>query len=161
MTYYAQISENNIISASINSKIISDDIQSIEISNSIYNNIIKYGNSYYLYKNGEFVLNPDYEAEQAAKEREARIEEIKTELENIDKQKIRAMTEPDTKDSKTSETWLEYYNKQAKNLREELRTAAEAERLAMSKTAMPLNARSKQQELESLENNESEGINEQ
>lgn len=58
--------------------------------------------------------------EKAEKEKQARIEAIKQELENIDKQKIRAMTEPEIKDPETGETWLEFYNNQAKVLRKEL-----------------------------------------
>ena len=47
-----------------------------------------------------------------------RIQEIKEELDNLDKKRIRAMAEPSLMDSDTS--WLEYYNKQVKTLREEL-----------------------------------------
>ncbi len=47
-----------------------------------------------------------------------RIQEIKEELDNLDKKRIRAMAEPSLMDSDTS--WLEYYNKQVKTLRDEL-----------------------------------------
>ena len=47
-----------------------------------------------------------------------RIQEIKEELDNLDKKRIRAMAEPSLMDSDTS--WLEYYNKQVKILRDEL-----------------------------------------
>lgn len=75
MTYYAQITENQILSTSINGTTISDSSKNIEITEDIYKNIQEFGNSYYIYKNGEFVLNPDYEEEQAQKERE-RLDEL-------------------------------------------------------------------------------------
>lgn len=47
-----------------------------------------------------------------------RIQEIKSELERIDKKRIRAIAEPSMFDEETS--WLEYYNRQVKELRAEL-----------------------------------------
>lgn len=47
-----------------------------------------------------------------------RAQEIQEELDNLDKKRIRALAEPSLMDSDTS--WLEYYNKQVKTLREEL-----------------------------------------
>lgn len=120
MTYYAQILKDKVVSASINGKTISDDIQNIEIAKDIYSNIQEYGNDYYLYGNGEFVLNPDYPNVLAENEKRIRIAEIKLELETIDKQKIRAITETEIKDETTGETWLDHYNNKAKGLREEL-----------------------------------------
>ena len=48
-----------------------------------------------------------------------RKQEIEQELCELDKKRIRAMAEPSMKDSEIS--WLEYYNKQIQNLREELK----------------------------------------
>ena len=53
----------------------SENVQNIEVSEEVYNNAVQYGSNYYKYHNGEIVLNPDYEQEQAAKERE-RIEQL-------------------------------------------------------------------------------------
>lgn len=47
-----------------------------------------------------------------------RIQDIQSELDQLDKKRIRAMAEPSLMDADTS--WLEYYNKQVKILREEL-----------------------------------------
>lgn len=47
-----------------------------------------------------------------------RYNEIQDELNEIDKKKIRAFTEPSNKDDNT--TWLEYYNSKAETLRTEL-----------------------------------------
>lgn len=49
---------------------------------------------------------------------EIRKEEIKTEMEELDKKRIRALAEPSLKDEET--TWLEYYNTQITALRDEL-----------------------------------------
>ncbi len=67
---------------------------------------------------GEPVTNPNYEAECAQKVRLARIEEIKQELSELDKKRIRAMCEPSEYTEGVS--WLEYYNQQAQTLRAEL-----------------------------------------
>ena len=45
----------------------SSDVQNIEVSEEIYNNAQQYGQNYYVYSNGEIVLNPNYEQEQAQK----------------------------------------------------------------------------------------------
>ncbi len=61
----------------------------------------------------------EYEAEQAKIQKERRIEEIYTELAELDKKRIRAVCEPDDlRDDGTP--WLEYYNKKIFLLREEL-----------------------------------------
>ena len=75
MTYYANInSRNKLQSISIGTMITdeygSSDVQNIEVSEEVYNNAQTYGSNYYKYDNGEIVSNPDYEQEQAAKERE-------------------------------------------------------------------------------------------
>lgn len=48
----------------------STDVQNIEVAEEVYNNAKTYGTNYYKYDNGEIVLNPNYEQEQAQKERE-------------------------------------------------------------------------------------------
>ena len=77
---------------------------------------------YEIYKDGDIVDlrgTEEYEAEQARIQKEARIEEIYTELAELDKKRIRAVCEPDSlRDDGT--TWLDYYNNQTVVLREEL-----------------------------------------
>ena len=46
--------------------------------------------------------------------------EIERALYELDTKRVRAMCEPSVKDEVTGETWLEYYNKQAIELRNEL-----------------------------------------
>lgn len=56
--------------------------------------------------------------EKTHEEFERRMREIKTELEELDKKRIRAMCEPSEYAKGVS--WLEYYNQQARELRAEL-----------------------------------------
>lgn len=67
MTYYAYIKESAVIGIGQAECL---NAQNIVISEEIYNNVNKFGVNYYLYENEKFILNPDYEAEQAEKERE-------------------------------------------------------------------------------------------
>lgn len=60
--------------------------------------------------------------EKAAEERNSRIKAIKTELDALDKKRIRAMCEPSEYTKGLS--WLEYYNNQARELRAELNELA-------------------------------------
>ena len=46
--------------------------------------------------------------------------EIERALYELDTKRVRAMCEPSVKDDATGETWLEYYNNQAIELRNEL-----------------------------------------
>ena len=59
MAYYVFIQDENI-NGKGECKCLNDDILNIEVSEEIYNDIEKY-----IYLNGEIVLNPNYEAEQA------------------------------------------------------------------------------------------------
>ena len=63
--------------------------------------------------------------EKAELVRQERISEIKEELVAIDLKRIRAMCEPSSKT--TSQSWLEYYNEQARTLRKELQTLGVSE----------------------------------
>ena len=57
--------------------------------------------------------------EQKAQEnKNQKIEELKSKLEELDKQRIRALCEPSNRTE--NQTWLEYYNEQIINIRKEL-----------------------------------------
>ena len=60
----------------------------------------------------------EIEEKQLKIQNEKRKSEIQTELEEIDKKRIRAIAEPSMKDE--NQSWLEFYNNQIRNLREEL-----------------------------------------
>lgn len=73
--YYAQINSKRKLIGIDNSILTADgegstDVLNIEVSEEYYNNARQYGDNYYIYDNGEIVLNPNYEQEQQAKERE-------------------------------------------------------------------------------------------
>ena len=72
--YYAQIDSKDTL-IGIDSSILtadgyeSTDVQNIEVPEEYYLNARQYGQNYYIYSNGEIVLNPNYEAEEQAKQR--------------------------------------------------------------------------------------------
>ncbi len=75
MTYYAHINSNNILTGIDSSLLTTDEyasenVQNIEVSEEFYNNSKQYGINYYKYSDGGIILNPDYEKEQAEKEKE-------------------------------------------------------------------------------------------
>lgn len=112
---YVEIENNIPIKSTSNA-----DIANKYFKNFILTDYADYtpANTKYTYENGQILLNPAYEAEQAEKSRLARIEEIKQELSELDKKRIRAMCEPSEYTKGVS--WLKYYNRQAQSLRTEL-----------------------------------------
>ena len=64
MNYYIFVKEDLILGKG-QCKNLTEGVLNIEVSKEIYNDIEKY-----IYKNGELVLNPNYEAEQEQKEKE-------------------------------------------------------------------------------------------
>lgn len=75
MQYYALINSKNIlidfdISPMVSDEYGSSDVQNIEVSEEIYNNAQQYGSNYYIYSDGQIILNPNYKQEQAQKEAE-------------------------------------------------------------------------------------------
>lgn len=70
--YYAHINSHDILTGIDVCTLTEDeygsaDVQNIGVSEEYYNNAQLYGNNYYIYDNGEIVLNPNYEQEQAQK----------------------------------------------------------------------------------------------
>lgn len=63
MTYYVFI-ENETISGSGQCPCVNEEIENIEVTKEIYDNI-----DHYIYEDGEIILDPDYEEKQAQKER--------------------------------------------------------------------------------------------
>lgn len=84
------------------------------------NNVIAVDKSQYELSNGIWkkLTEKEYSAKQLTLQNSIRIEKIKQELEALDKKRIRAIAEPSLKDENV--TWLEYYNSQISQLREEL-----------------------------------------
>lgn len=77
--FYAFI-ENSKINGCGQCKCLNENVISLEITKEQYNNIIENGSDFYLYKDGELVLNPNYEQELA----EARKEEFLKQFFKID-----------------------------------------------------------------------------
>lgn len=84
------------------------------------NNVIAADENEYSFENGKWVKlsTEQTEIRQLKIQNEIRANEIKYELEELDKKRIRAIAEPSLKDENT--TWLEYYNSQIAELRKEL-----------------------------------------
>ena len=83
------------------------------------NNVIAVDKKEYEFENGKWkkLAPKEIEARQLNIENELRKQEIRDELDEIDKKRIRALAEPALKDDET--TWLEYYNTQMVLLRKE------------------------------------------
>lgn len=62
----------------------------------------------------------EYKEKQQAKENAFKKAEFERQIEELDKKRIRAICEPETKDETTGETWLDYYNEQIKRIREDI-----------------------------------------
>ena len=86
------------------------------------NKIIAINEGEYEYKDNHWQkLSPDeIEARQLNIKNAIRKQEIQTELDELDKKRIRALAEPALKDGET--TWLEYYNSKILKLRAEYST---------------------------------------
>ncbi len=84
------------------------------------NSVIAVNENEYSFENGKWKKLSDKEAgiKQLKIQNAIRESEILAELEELDKKRIRAITEPSMKDEE--QTWLEYYNLQISGLRNEL-----------------------------------------
>ncbi len=77
----------------------------------------EFDNQWYL---TEKTSTPYYLQKKQTFEKEKRIAEIHTELDELDLKRVRAMCEPELKDAEAGITWLEYYNSEIQKLRDEL-----------------------------------------
>ena len=66
--------------------------------------------------NGEPQVDPDYETKLAEIQKQLRMEELKAQIEELDKKRIRAVCEPSMKTE--NQSWLEYYNEKIVELRQ-------------------------------------------
>ena len=79
-------------------------------------------NQWYL---AEKLDTEEYAQKKVEFEKQLRKQEIKAELNDLDTKRVRAICEPELKDAEAGETWLEYYNNQIIELREELNSLEE------------------------------------
>ena len=62
----------------------------------------------------------NYKSEIATAEKDEKIRDLQFQISEIDRKRIRAMCEPSIKDETTGQTWLEYYNLQVQDLRNQI-----------------------------------------
>lgn len=120
MKYYIYV-ENNILKGGGCARCLNEEIQNIEVTETLCTDYFS-DNEKYIYSNGAIIKNPDYEEILKERKKSEKISEIIEKLNELDNKKIRAVCENQIKDSQTGETWLEYYNSQADNLRKEMQT---------------------------------------
>ena len=100
---------------------LNSETTNFEVSKTVYENVVENREKYMWDKTTQTIItNPNYEQEQAQKEAEQKIEELKLKLEELDKQRIRALCEPSNRTD--DQTWLEYYNEQIIEIRKELQS---------------------------------------
>ncbi|MCM1339695.1 MAG: hypothetical protein NC191_08495 [Muribaculaceae bacterium] len=97
------------------------NVLNVEVSEAVYETYLE-DNLKYVYQDGVIVENPNYEAENKARQDKLRAAEILAELDELDKKRVRAMCEEELKDEYTGETWLDYYNKKIAQLRDEYKS---------------------------------------
>lgn len=118
MKYYIYV-EDNILKGAGCARCLNKEIQNIEVTETLCSDYIS-DNEKYIYSNGEIVKNPNYEEIFKKRKNSEKISKIIEKLNELDSKRIRAVCENQIKDSQTGETWLEYYNFQANELRNEL-----------------------------------------
>lgn len=59
----------------------------------------------------------DYKIKYKAYQNELKKNELQSQIDELDKKRVRAICEPSVKDKKTGQTWLEYYNQEITKLR--------------------------------------------
>ena len=120
MKYYIYI-ENGKINGAGQAKVLNENILNYETTQLIFEDYIENKNKYIWDETTQTIINnPNYEQEQIQKEAERKIEELKLKLEELDKQRIRALCEPSNRTD--DQTWLEYYNEQIIEIRKELQS---------------------------------------
>jgi hypothetical protein len=117
MNYYIFVEDNERINGCGQCRVLNDNITNVEVSEEVYNKFIE-DNLLYVWDGDKLIDNPNYEEDNQRRQNQIRIEDIKYELEELDRKRIRAICEPSDKEPGLS--WLEFYNQQIAELREEL-----------------------------------------
>lgn len=118
MKYIIFVEDNKITGAGC-TKQLGENIQNIEVEESIYNEFIQ-DNLLYIFKDGKITKNPNYETARQTLAVTQRISKIEQKLNELDLKRIRAVCEDEIRDEKTNQTWLDYYNSKIYDLRIEL-----------------------------------------
>ena len=118
MKYYIYV-EDNILKGAGCARCLNKEIQNIEVTETLCTDYIS-DNDKYIYSEEKIIPNPNYEKILKERKNSEKISKIIEKLNELDSKRIRAVCENQIKDSQTGETWLEYYNSQANELRNEL-----------------------------------------
>lgn len=118
MKYYIYVQNNSLKGAGC-ARCLNEEIQNIEVTETICKDYIS-DNEKYIYSEEKIIPNPNYEKILKERNKSEKISKIIEKLNELDSKRIRAVCENQIKDSQTGETWLEYYNSQANELRNEL-----------------------------------------
>lgn len=118
MKYYIYV-EDNILKGAGCARCLNKEIQNIEVTETLCTDYIS-DNDKYIYSEEKIIPNPNYEKILKERNKSEKISEIIEKLNELDSKRIRAVCENQIKDTQTGETWLEYYNSQANELRNEL-----------------------------------------
>ncbi len=89
MIYYIFL-EDGTINGAGQARQLTEGVENIEVSEAIFNTYIENPEKY-IYSDGEIIENPNYDAEQAQRERERKITELKEELKQLDLKAVRPL----------------------------------------------------------------------
>ena len=103
---------------------LNENAINVDVPEELYNAVITdretYGESVkYIYSDGEIIENPEYENIVAEREKQAHKQLLLEQIDELDIKRIRAICEPSEKEPGL--TWLEFYNSQVSDLREQLK----------------------------------------
>lgn len=112
--------ENGEINGAGEFKCLNPEIENIEVSETVYNDYVL-NPTKYICENNSITVNPNFEKEKHNSEISEEINSLKTQIENLDIKRIRAICENEIKDTASGQTWLEYYNYQIITLREKIK----------------------------------------
>ncbi len=113
--------KDNILNYNQNPTLLETDgyIDYTDAEMTLYNS----GNGYSFDKNNKIIditQTNDYKSKISAAEKNEKINDLQLQISELDRKRIRAMCEPEIKDATTGQTWLEYYNLQVNELRNEI-----------------------------------------
>ncbi len=118
---YPPQNKDNILNYNQNSSLLESDgyIDYSDAEMAFYNS----GTGYSFDKNNRIVditQTDEYKAKIKATEKAEQVRDLQFQISEIDRKRIRAMCEPSVKDETTGQTWLEYYNLQVQDLRNQI-----------------------------------------
>ena len=116
--YYIFV-ENKKINGCGSCKCLNKDILNFEVSKEVFENY-KTDPLKYIFEDNKIIENPNIEKERQQTQSIQNLEKLKSELNELDKKRIRAICEDEIKDTSTGQTWLEFYNKKVVELRNKI-----------------------------------------